>query len=49
MDDPDEETKQDSSASSMKGVKTGKDVWIDSDEDEEEERRIVRAAKELNR
>lgn len=51
MTDPNEETKQDSSASSsvQRQPIRSKDVWIDSDEDEEEERRIVRAAKELNR
>lgn len=49
-EDPDEETKQDSStvSSQKKQIRT-KDVWVDSEEEEEEERRIVRAAKELNR
>jgi hypothetical protein len=49
-EDPDEETKQDSSAvSSQKHNKRAKDVWVDSEDEEEEERRIIRAAKELNR
>lgn len=49
-EDPDEETKQDSSTiSSQKKPIKSHDVWIDSEEEEEEERRIIRAAKELNR
>lgn len=50
IDDPNEETKQDSSTvSSQKKPISSKDVWVDSEEEEEEERRIIRAAKELNR
>lgn len=50
IDDPNEETKQDSSTvSSQKKPIRSQDVWVDSEEEEEEERRIIRAAKELNR
>ena len=50
IDDPNEESKQDSStvSSQKKQVRT-QDVWVDSEEEEEEEQRIIRAAKELNR